>query len=58
MMRTSAEMTSIKKQEKTENENKLVTELVKQGKNNTEIANELGCSLSKVKRIKSRINKN
>lgn len=46
------------KQEKIDNENALVAELVKQGKTNKEIAAELGCSVSKVKRIKSRINKN
>ena len=46
------------KQEKIKNENTLVTELIEQCKTNKEIANELGCSVSKVKRIKSRINKN
>ena len=46
------------KQEKIKNENELVAELVEQGKTNKEIAEELGCSVSKVKRIKVRINKN
>ena len=52
------ETTLIKKQEKIKNEDKIVAELVKQGKTNKEIAEELGCSVSKVKRIKARINKN
>ena len=52
------EITSIKKQEKINNENALVAELVEQGKINKEIANELGCSVSTVKRIKARIYKN
>ena len=52
------QITSNKKQEKIKNENKLVAELVEQCKTNKEIADELGYSLSKVKRIKSRINKN
>ena len=51
------QMTSKKKQRKIENENKLVAELISQGKTNKEIADELGCSVSKIKRIKSRINK-
>lgn len=51
------EVTLKNKQEKNENENKLVAELVEQGKTNKEIAEELGCSVSTVKRIKSRINK-
>ena len=46
------------KQEKINNENALVAELINQGKNNAEIANELGCSVRKIQRIKSRINKN
>ena len=46
------------KQEKIKNENELVTELVEQGKTNKEIAEELGCSVRKIQRIKSRINKN
>lgn len=50
--------TLIKKQEKIKNEDKLVAELIKKGMTNKEIADELGCSVSKVKRIKSRINKN
>ena len=50
------ETTLKKKQRKIENENELVTELINQGKTNKEIANELGCSLSKVKRIRRRIN--
>ena len=52
------EITSNKKQEKIKNEDKLVTELINQGKTNKEIADELGYSVSKVKRIKARINKN
>ena len=52
------EITSNKKQEKIKNENKLVTELINQGKNNKEIADELGYSVRKVQRIKVRINKN
>ena len=52
------EIASNNKQEKIENENELVAELVKQSKTNKEIANKLGCSVSTVKRIKSRINKN
>ena len=52
------EITSNKKQEKIKNENKLVTELVKQGKTNKDIAKELGCSVRKVQMIKVRINKN
>lgn len=52
------EITSNKKREKINNENALVTELVKQGKTNKEIADQLGCSVSTVKRIKARINKN
>ena len=51
------EKTLNKKQEKTENENALVSELINQGKTNKEIADELGCSVRKVQRIKSRINK-
>ena len=51
------EMTSKKKQEKTENENKLVAELVEQGKTNKEIAKQVGCSSKKIQRIKSRMNK-
>ena len=51
------EMTLNKKQEKTENENKLVAELINQGKTHKEIAEELGCSSKKVQRIKRRINK-
>ena len=51
-------MTLNKKQDKNENENTLVAELVEQGKTNKEIAEELGYSVSKVKRIKVRINKN
>ena len=51
------QITSNKKQEKIENENAIVAELVKQGKTNKEIANELGCSAKKIQRIKSRINK-
>ena len=47
-----------KKQEKIKNEDKIVTELVEQGKTNKEIAQELGCSVRKIQRIKSRINKN
>ena len=46
------------KQEKIEKENELVAELVKQGKTNKEIADELGCSVRKVQIIKSRINEN
>ena len=52
------EITLNKKQEKNENENALVTELIKEGKTNKEIADKLGCSISTVKRIKARINKN
>lgn len=52
------ETTLNKKQEKIENENKLVAELVKQGKTNKEVANKLGCSIRKVQMIKSRINEN
>ena len=52
------ETTLNKKQEKIENENALVTELVDKGKTNKEIAEELGCSVRKIQRIKSRINKN
>ena len=52
------QITLNKKQEKTENENALVSELINQGKTHKEIAEELGCSVSKVKRIKSRIKKN
>ena len=52
------QITLNKKQEKIKNENALVQQLVDQGKTNKEIANELGCSVSKVKRIKARINKN
>ena len=51
------QITLNKKQEKNENENKLVAELISQGKTNKEIADKLGCSVSKIKRIKSRINK-
>ena len=52
------EITSNKKQEKIKNEDELVAELIKKGKTNKEIAEELGCSISTVKRIKVRINKN
>lgn len=52
------QITLNKQQEKIKNEDELVAELVKQGKTNKKIANELGFSVSKVKRIKSRINKN
>ena len=52
------ETTLNKKQEKNKKENELVSELVEQGKTNKEIADQLGCSVSTVKRIKSRINKN
>ena len=47
-----------KKQEKINNENAIVAELVEQGKTNKEIAKELGCSVRKVQMIKARINKN
>ena len=46
------------KQEKINDENALVAELVKQGKTNSEIANELGCSIRKVQMIKARMNEN
>ena len=52
------EITLNKKQEKIKNEDELVAELIKKGKTNKEIAEELGCSISTVKRIKVRINKN
>ena len=52
------EIKTNKKQEKNKNENKLVTELIKEGKTNKEIAEELGYSVRKVQRIKVRINKN
>ena len=52
------EITSNKKQEKIKNEDKLVTELINQGKTNKEIADELGYSVRKVQMIKARINKN
>ena len=52
------EITLNKRQEKIKNENKLVAELINKGKNNAEIANELGCSVRKIQRIKARINKN
>ena len=50
------EITSNKRQEKIKNENALVAELVEQGKTNKEISDELGFSVSTVKRIKARIN--
>ena len=52
------QITLNKRQEKIKNENALVAELVEQGKTNKEIADQLGCSVSTVKRIKARINKN
>ena len=52
------EITLNKKQEKIKNENELVSELTDQGKTNKEIADKLGCSVRKIQRIKSRINKN
>ena len=52
------EITLNKKQEKIKKENELVAELVNKGKTNEEIAEELKFSVSKVKRIKVRINKN
>ena len=52
------QITLNKKQEKINNENTLVAELVEQGKTNREIAEEIGCSVRKIQRIKSRINKN
>ena len=52
------EITSNKKQEKIKNEDKLVTELINQGKTNKEIAEELKFSVRKVQMIKARINKN
>ena len=52
------QITLNKKQEKNENENKLVAELMNQGKTNKEIAEELGYSVRKVQMIKARINKN
>ena len=52
------EITSNKKQEKIKNEDKLVTELINQGKTNKEIAEELKFSVTKVQMIKARINKN
>ena len=52
------EVTLNNKQEKIKNEDELVAELVEQGKTNKEIADELGCSVRKIQRIKSRINKN
>ena len=45
------------KQEKINNENALVAELINQGKTNKEIAEKLGCSTKKIQRIKARINK-
>ena len=51
------ETTLNKKQEKINNENALVAELINQGKTHKEIAKELGCSAKKIQRIKSRINK-
>ena len=51
----SCQITSFKK---IKNEDKLVAELINNGKTNKEIADELGYSVSKVKRIKARINKN
>ena len=50
------EKTLNNKQEKIKNENKLVAELINNGKTNKEIADELGCSVRKVQMIKSRIN--
>ena len=47
-----------KKQEKTKNEDKIVSSLINQGKTNKEIAAELGCSVRKVQMIKARIHKN
>ena len=52
------QVTLNKKQEKMKNENALVAELIKKGKNNAEIAEGLGCSVRKVQMIKSRINEN
>ena len=52
------EITLNKKQEKIKNENKLVAELINQGKTNKEIADDLGYSVRKIQRIKARINKN
>ena len=52
------EITSNKKQEKIKNEDELVAELIKKGKTNKEIADELGCSVRKVQMIKWRINEN
>ena len=52
------EITLNKKQEKIKNENKIVAELINQGKTNKEIADDLGYSVRKIQRIKARINKN
>ena len=52
------QITLNKRQEKIENENELVAKLIKQGKTNTEIAAELGCSVRKAQMIKARIDKN
>ena len=52
------EITLNNKQEKIKNEDKIVAELIDKGKTNKEIAEKLGCSVRKIQRIKSRINKN